>query len=73
MADEITQTYLQKFTMSYAVDGNVNGVWDNERFKFWRWDMANPHNPNHLTVVPLGQAPYTCAPRLDNVILDESV
>jgi hypothetical protein len=70
--DANVQTFLQKFTMSYRASRHFDPEpWDMERFRFWRWDMANPHNPDHTSVLPAFCGPTTVFQPLDNVEFEE--
>lgn len=71
MVQPLVQTYCQKFTMAYEVTSLEPESWDPSRLRFWRWDMQNPHNPSHDSIVGLGQGLNFHLKHVDNVEMEE--
>ena len=72
LIDPLAQTYLQKFTMAYDVKDGGGPEWDPSRFKFYRWDIENPRNPNHVSLLGVGQRIKLLLKPVDNIELEDA-
>lgn len=70
LINPLAQTYLQKFTMAYELGGVRATEWDPTRFKFYKWDIENPRNPSHVSLLGVGQRVKLLLKSVENIEFD---